>query len=76
MPSAPSGTSFTSVSIAGAWRQKDLGSPKRLVTWSRETYGNVGEKKWSILGSNDQVTWYIVDRQDNRDTRGSLYLEQ
>jgi hypothetical protein len=70
MPSAPSGTSFTSVSIAGAWRQKDLGSAKRLVTWSRETYGNVGEKKWSILGSNDQVTWYIVDRQDNRDTRG------
>ena len=68
MPSAPSGTSFTSVSIAGAWRQKDLGSAKRFVSWSRQTYGNVGEKKWSVLGSNDQSTWYIVDRQDNRNT--------
>ena len=72
MPAAPSGTSFTSVSIAGAWRQKDIGSAKRFVSWSRETYGNVGEKKWSVLGSNDQVTWYVVDRQDNRDTRARV----
>jgi len=66
--SSPSGTNFASVSIAGAWRQKDLGTAKRFVSWLRQTYGNVGEKKWSVLGSNDQTTWYIVDRQNNRNT--------
>ena len=68
MPSAPSGTSFTSVSVAGAWRQKDLGSAKRFVSWSRQTYGNVGEASWTVVGSNDQNTWYIVDRQTGRNT--------
>jgi hypothetical protein len=66
--SSPSGTNFASVSIAGAWRQKDLGIAKRFVSWLRQTYGNVGEKKWSVLGSNNQTTWYIVDRQNNRNT--------
>ena len=68
MPSAPSGTSFTSVSVAGAWRQKDLGTAKRFVSWSRQTYGNVGEASWTVVGSNDQNTWYIVDRQTGRNT--------
>jgi hypothetical protein len=66
--SSPSGTNFASVSIAGAWRQKDLGTAKRFVSWLRQTYGNVGEKKWSVLGSNNQTTWYIVDRQNDRNT--------
>lgn len=56
------------MSIAGAWRQKDLGTAKRFVSWLRQTYGNVGEKKWSVLGSNNQTTWYIVDRQNDRNT--------
>jgi len=66
--SSPSGTNFATITVAGAWRQKDIGTPKRYCYWERQTYGNVGEKKWTVAGSNDGTTWYVVDRQDNRNT--------
>lgn len=74
MPS-PSGTNFTSVSIAGAWRQKDVGSAKRLRRWTRYTYTgptDIGAKAWAIVGSNDQNTWYYVDRVSNQNTHGNI----
>ena len=67
MPS-PSGTNYTTVSISGAWRQKDVGSAKRMYRWQRWTNNAVGAKAWSIVGSNDQTTWYLVDRISNQNT--------
>jgi len=66
--SSPSGTNFSSTSVAGAWRQKDVGSAKRLCYWERQTYGNVGESSWTVTGSNDGTTWYLVDHQTGRNT--------
>jgi len=69
--SSPSGTNFSTVSISGAWRQKDVGSAKRMYRWQRWTHSAVGAKAWSIVGSNDQTTWYLVDRISNQNTNGN-----
>ena len=70
MPS-PTGTSYQTVTIAGAWRQKDVGSAKRCVRWTRGIYGGPGDirsQAYSIVGSNDQTTWYLLDRVSNQHT--------
>jgi hypothetical protein len=69
--SSPSGTNFSTVSISGAWRQKDVGSAKRMYRWQRWTHSAVGAKAWSIVGSNDQTTWYLVDRISNQNTNNN-----
>ncbi len=69
--SSPSGTNFSTVSISGAWRQKDVGSAKRMYRWKRWSNNAVGGKAWSIVGSNDQATWYLVDRASNKDTNNN-----
>jgi hypothetical protein len=68
---SPSGTNYPSVTIAGAWRQKDVGSAKRCVRWTRGIYGGPGDirsQAYAIVGSNDQTTWYLVDRVSNQHT--------
>jgi len=68
--SSPSGTNYQSVTIAGAWRQKDVGSAKRCVRWTRGIFslGDIPAAAYSIVGSNDQTTWYLLDRVSNQNT--------
>ena len=69
----PLGTNYTSVTIAGGWRQKDMGSAKRCVRWTRGNFGAPNDtlsKAYSIVGSNDQTTWYLLDRVSNQNTTG------
>ena len=68
--SSPSGTNYQSVTIAGAWRQKDVGSAKRCVRWTRGIFSlnDIPAAAYSIVGSNDQTTWYLLDRVSNQNT--------
>ena len=70
--SGPAGTNYYTVTVAGAWRQKDIGSSKQLYRRYRKTYDSTvfkAEEAWTIAGSNDQVTWYLVDRVSGQNTR-------
>jgi hypothetical protein len=42
-----------------------------MYRWKRWTHSDIGGKAWSIVGSNDQTTWYLVDRISNQDTNNN-----
>lgn len=73
--SSPSGTNYATVTIAGAWRRKDMGSAKRCVRFNRTTQGDIGAAAWSIVGSNDETTWYLVARVSGQDTNNNVVNE-
>jgi len=61
------------ISIAGAWRQIDAGSSKSFVYYQRRSFDpNVYDTAWTIAGSNDQISWFIVDRASSQNTYGEL----
>jgi hypothetical protein len=73
MSAPPGGTAYNSVTVAGAWRQKNVGSSKVLTRRTRQTTpGTPFETAWTIAGSNDQVTWYLVDRKEGQDTSAGV----
>jgi hypothetical protein len=73
--SQPTGTSYQSVNIYGAWRQKDCYSSKRLCRWKRYSNNAVGAKNWAIVGSNDNSTWFLIARVSNSNTN-NVYIDQ
>ena len=67
------GTSYSSVTVSGAWRQKDIGSSKIFYRRTRQTTpGTPYETAWTIAGSNDTITWYLVDRVSGQDTSAGV----
>ena len=58
------------ITVAGAWRQKYTGT-RMLLSMNRLTVDpNIYETAWTIAGSNDQITWFIVDRASSQNSYG------